>query len=287
MTAIQRGTLVSFDAATYKALVMLAGSLGEVELQVGEWVPKSFLAADDEVAVLFLGALTDYDDAVVLGPFGAAAALLAITGTPTNGQVPIGSTASGALALATLTGTANQVTVTNGANAITLSAPQNLHSGASPTFTGLTLSSFIRGSTASAGRAYHDANQSIANDSLTVLNFNQDRSDDDAYPDPVTNNSRLTAPAAGWYLITASVEFGNDADGYRQVQFRVDGSTVIMQHRQPSAGGSVSTIVAAATLYKLTAGQYVECQVRHTAGASINVLSTANSSPEFAMARLC
>lgn len=64
---------------------------------------------------------------------------LSSTATPTNGQLLIGSTGS-APVLGTLTGTANQVTVTNGAGTITLSAPQNLHTGASPTFTGLTVS---------------------------------------------------------------------------------------------------------------------------------------------------
>ena len=40
----------------------------------------------------------------------------------------------------TLSGTANQITITNGAGTITLAAPQNIHTAALPTFTGLTLS---------------------------------------------------------------------------------------------------------------------------------------------------
>lgn len=39
----------------------------------------------------------------------------------------------------TLNGTTNQVTVTHGANSITLALPQNLHTGATPTFSDLTL----------------------------------------------------------------------------------------------------------------------------------------------------
>jgi hypothetical protein len=56
-----------------------------------------------------------------------------------NGQLLIGSTGSGAVA-GTLTGTTNQVNIANGAGTITVSLPQNIHSGASPTFVGLTLS---------------------------------------------------------------------------------------------------------------------------------------------------
>jgi len=64
---------------------------------------------------------------------------LTSTANPTNGQLLIGST--GAIpALGTLTGTANQVIVTNGAGSITLSTPQSIAAGSSPTFTGLTVS---------------------------------------------------------------------------------------------------------------------------------------------------
>lgn len=57
----------------------------------------------------------------------------------TNGQLLIGSSGAAPVA-ATITGTSNQVSVATGAGSITLSTPQNIHTGASPTFTGLTLS---------------------------------------------------------------------------------------------------------------------------------------------------
>lgn len=56
----------------------------------------------------------------------------------TNGQLLIGSTGA-APAAATLTGTTNRVTVTNGAGSITLSLPQDIHTGATPTFASQTL----------------------------------------------------------------------------------------------------------------------------------------------------
>lgn len=81
------------------------------------------------------GASTLTDHGLLLGsgtdpvtPLGAAI----------NGQIPIGSTGADPV-LATITGTANQITVTNGAGSITLSAPQDIHTGASPTFAGLTV----------------------------------------------------------------------------------------------------------------------------------------------------
>jgi len=71
---------------------------------------------------LLLGSGTD-----AVTPLGAA----------THGQIPIGSTGADPV-LATITGTANQITVTNAAGSITLSTPQDIHTGASPTFAGLT-----------------------------------------------------------------------------------------------------------------------------------------------------
>jgi hypothetical protein len=56
----------------------------------------------------------------------------------TNGQLLIGSTGAAPVA-ANLTGTANQITVTVGAGSITLALPQNIHTAATPTFGGLTL----------------------------------------------------------------------------------------------------------------------------------------------------
>jgi hypothetical protein len=57
----------------------------------------------------------------------------------TNGQLLIGN--GSGYTLAEILGTTNQVDVTNGAGSIQLSLPQNIHTGASPEFVNLTLSS--------------------------------------------------------------------------------------------------------------------------------------------------
>ena len=181
--SIFRAQLISFDNSDWTAVVLLDGSVSEVVMPVGQWVPDGMLAADDAVAVLLFDD-SNPDDGVVLGPFGglgagwsypelsgltagqplratgaAAAAFgaldlananavtnalphgkggIGLSGTPANGQLPIGN--GSGYTLANVTGTANQVVVTNGAGTITLSLPQNVHTGASPTFAGLTLS---------------------------------------------------------------------------------------------------------------------------------------------------
>lgn len=77
---------------------------------------------------------------------------LGISTIPSNGQIPIGN-GSGYI-VANIAGTTNQVNVTNGAGSITLSLPQNINTGATPTFVSANLSGiantsvlFINGST--------------------------------------------------------------------------------------------------------------------------------------------
>ncbi len=75
-----------------------------------------------------------------------------LTGTanPANGELFIGSTGA-APVKATLTGTSNQIVVANAAGSITLSTPQSIGTGSSPTFAALTLTNttnqFVLGTT--------------------------------------------------------------------------------------------------------------------------------------------
>jgi hypothetical protein len=61
-----------------------------------------------------------------------------------DGELLIGSTGNLPVA-ATLTGTANQITITPSAGGITISTPQNIHTAAIPTFSGLTLTGVTAG----------------------------------------------------------------------------------------------------------------------------------------------
>ena len=70
--------------------------------------------------------------------YSGASGAIAATAAPTNGQLLIGSTGF-APVLGTIAGTTNQVTASVGAGSITLSLPQNIHTGATPTFAGATL----------------------------------------------------------------------------------------------------------------------------------------------------
>jgi len=94
------------------------------------------------------GAATLTDHSILLGSGTAAVTAL---GAATNGQLPIGSTGADPV-LAGITGTSNRITVTNGAGSITLTAPQDLHTGATNfTVAGATISGLTAGSVLFAG----------------------------------------------------------------------------------------------------------------------------------------
>ena len=73
----------------------------------------------------------------------------------------------GSYGITSVTGTANQVNVSGTVGGITLSLPQNIHTGASPTFSGLTVSSL----SASGGNATVSGNWSLASGATFQATF--------------------------------------------------------------------------------------------------------------------
>ena len=139
---------------------------------------------------------------------------------------------------------------------------------------------------APTARAFHDANQSIANNTLTGLAFNSERFDNDVIHDPSVNNSRLTCKTSGKYVIGCSVNFDADPDGFRLLKVRLNGTTdiaLVTANAVTTAG--IGTAIAVETEYDLAVNDYVEVLVQHTAGAALNILVSANYSPEFWMTR--
>lgn len=124
--------------------VVVTNGAGSITLST----PQSIhTAATPTFASLTLSGLT-----VNSFTYSGTAGLLTATAAPTNGQLLVGSTGAAPVAAA-LTGTADQITVTNGAGSITLSTPQSIAVGSSPTFTALTLSGLTANSFSYSGTA--------------------------------------------------------------------------------------------------------------------------------------
>ena len=134
-------------------------------------------------------------------------------------------------------------------------------------------------------RVFHNAVQSIPNNTPTALSFNSERADTDVIHDNVTNNTRLTCKTAGLYLIGPNVGFASNATGFRALAIQLNGSTFIAGQAVPAVNGSI-TRLATFTLYALAVNDYVEAIVVQTCGAALNTEQVANITPEFMMVRL-
>lgn len=141
-------------------------------------------------------------------------------------------------------------------------------------------------STVPAARAYHNANQSVANATLTALALNSERFDSDTIHDTSTNNSRLTCKTAGRYVITASAGFAANATGIRLIGIRLNGSTYIAQSVTNNVGAGQNCNMEASAVYELAVNDYLELIAYQTSGGALNVEALANFSPELAMARV-
>jgi hypothetical protein len=140
-------------------------------------------------------------------------------------------------------------------------------------------SGFIQGVGA---RVYRNVDQNISNNTDTILNFNSERYDTATFHDNTTNNSRLTAPVTGIYVIFFNIEFAANSVGNRLGLLLVNGTNLIgCVNNEPE--GSTITRLNCSVLYQLTAGDYVEVQVRQSSGGVLAVVSESEISPEFGM----
>lgn len=145
----------------------------------------------------------------------------------------------------------------------------------------------IKATTAIGASAYHDAAQTISNNTipLAVLAFNSERFDTDTIHDTAANNSRLTCKTAGVYQIVANVAFAANATGRRIVGIRLNGSTTIARQSLNALATGMTQIVVT-TQYQLAVNDYVEVEVYQDSGGDLAVSATGNYSPEFSMVRM-
>lgn len=152
---------------------------------------------------------------------------------------------------------------------------------------GLDVTGKILKSSAVGARVYNNAALTIATASWTALTFNAERWDTDGFHSTTSNTSRLTVPAglSGVYAIFANVDWGVSTVGRRLLAIRLNGSTELaIDGRITESGGNSSCMVA--TLYSLSAGDYIECYVYQGSGGNLNVNSYGNWTPEFSAVRI-
>ncbi len=145
---------------------------------------------------------------------------------------------------------------------------------------------YLKGGELPQVHVYNNANISLAVNATTYLTFNTERSDTQTMHSTVSNTGRLTAPIDGVYLIWGSVWIASDANGYRALTIRLNGTTGIASIQVPAVNGA-STRLCVTALYSLSATHYVELGAWQNNGVgALNALAQGNESPEFGMVRL-
>lgn len=114
----------------------------------------------------------------------------------------------------------------------------------------------------------------------TVMDWDSESYDVGNLHDNVTNNSRISIQDAGYGCVrlVAQIQWAAGTTGYRQVQIRKNGATILAED---SRGGTVTittTQHCVAEDHRPAAGDYYEVVVNHTQGANLNVNNGAGVS---------
>lgn len=146
----------------------------------------------------------------------------------------------------------------------------------------------------------YGAQQSIATGDWTqTVTFDTERWDTgansdyaDGFWEGVTNPTRLTATVSGNYIITGHIEWAAAGGTMRGIGIKYTRPAVaaasIARHVQPPLDPQEESAMpmSIATAYWLRAGDYVELVVYQNSGAGLNILESANYSPEFTITRV-
>src|SRR3990172_469536 len=128
-------------------------------------------------------------------------------------------------------------------------------------------------------RVFNSANESISNATLTAITFDSERYDTDNIHSTSSNTSRLTANHAGKYIISGGMAYASNSTGQRFIGVRLNGATYIDVHEVLNIGANNHS-VSISTIYHLVINDYVELIAYQTSGGALNVLTSANDSPE-------
>lgn len=115
--------------------------------------------------------------------------------------------------------------------------------------------------------------QSVSNSTATDLTSNEENSDIGGMHSTSSNTERVTVPAGegGLYRADSVVNYALDADGYRVLNFKKNGTTDFNVAICPVNSGAVQTVLSGGRSLVLVAGDYLTVNVFHNAGAALNI----------------
>jgi len=117
------------------------------------------------------------------------------------------------------------------------------------------------------------SNQTLSNNTYTLVTFNAETYDTDGFHSTSTNPERMTVPAglAGYYEVTANVGFDTNIVGRRLLQIRKNGSAISVGEASPGVATVYPAFNTSLIVY-LAVGDYVDFEAYQTSGGNLDVL---------------
>lgn len=117
------------------------------------------------------------------------------------------------------------------------------------------------------------SNQSIANNTVTAVNFTTEGFDNAGLHDTATNTERITIRRTGRYMIGGSARWTSNASGSRFCAINLNGGAgtadLVRDRKLPSTESEVSLT----TLVSLTAGDFIQLNVYQDSGGALNAIA--------------
>lgn len=139
-----------------------------------------------------------------------------------------------------------------------------------------------------AVRTKRTADQTLSNNTITALTWDDETYDTQAMHSTVSNTNRLTVPS-GWdglWHVEMNLEFEANATGFRGIHIKHSTSggteTVIAKFYLPNTGVAISPILHCGTDYRAVATDYFYAEAWQTSGGN---LRTGHSVWDFLLAR--
>lgn len=127
-------------------------------------------------------------------------------------------------------------------------------------------------------KAYRStSNQSIANNTPTLINFQNEIYDVGSLHDTAVNNTRITIPVggAGLYLIHCMVDFDNNNTGRREVAIYKNGSAMAVS-KEFAPDATQDTVLSLSLHDQANQNDYYEVQVFQSSGGALDVVLGQN-----------
>jgi hypothetical protein len=134
-------------------------------------------------------------------------------------------------------------------------------------------------------RAARSTNQSFPNVTFTAVTYDLDISDPYNMHDTVSNTDRLVATVTGLYQISSGMVFAAGAGTVRIGLLALGSGGIIAQSSKPPATGASTTSLEVATIYPMSAGDYVRFQAYQDSGGALGMDLTFMAA-HFEMTRL-